>query len=200
MKRIFTSILIILFFCTSFNTKTFAYSTDPETFISEIIDEAKIILNSKDSKDTKAEKLSVIALKTVDVKGIGYYTLGKKRKEITSEQLKSYESIFEKYFLKSFTSRLTDYSDPKITVLSSEKVNEKYTIVKSMLVKTDKKPEVKIDWRVYTKNPEKPLIRDLIIEGLSLARTQKEEFASILSTNNNDINALLKKLEEFINK
>ena len=200
MKRIFTSFLIILFFCTSFNTKTFAYSTDPETFISEIIDEAKIILNSKDSKDTKAEKLSVIALKTVDVKGIGYYTLGKKRKEITSEQLKSYESIFEKYFLKSFTSRLTDYSDPKITVLSSEKVNEKYTIVKSMLVKTDKKPEVKIDWRVYTKNPEKPLIRDLIIEGLSLARTQKEEFASILSTNNNDINALLKKLEEFINK
>ena len=200
MKRIFASFLIILFFCTSLSTKSFSYSSDPETFISEIIEQAKLILNSKDPKDIKAEKLSVIALKTVDVKGIGYYTLGKKRKEIKPDQLKSYESLFENYFLKSFTSRLTDYSDPKITVLSAEKVNEKYTIVKSMLVKTDKKPEVKIDWRVYTKNPEKPLIRDLIIEGLSLARTQKEEFASILSTNNNDIKALFKKLEEFNNK
>ena len=136
----------------------------------------------------------------MDVKGIGYYTLGNKRKEINDEEKKKYEVLFKKYFLKSFTSRLTDYSDPKISVLSAEKVNEKYTIVKSMLLKTDKKPEVKIDWRVYTKNPEKPLIRDLIIEGLSLARTQKEEFASILSTNNNDINALFQKLEEFINK
>ena len=123
MKRIFVSFLIILFFCTSPSTHSFSYSTDPEIFISEIIDEAKIILNSKDPKDIKAEKLSIIALKTVDVKGIGYYTLGKKRKEITPDQLKSYESIFEKYFLKSFTSRLTDYSDPKITVLSAEKIN-----------------------------------------------------------------------------
>ena len=200
MKRIFTSFLLI--FITSFcqNIKAFGYSSDPEKFISEIIDEAKLILNSQDSKETKAEKLSVIALKTVDVKGIGYYTLGKKRKEITEDEMDKYNKVFENYFLKSFTSRLTDYSDPKISVLSAEKVNEKYTIVKSMLLKTDKKPEVKIDWRVYTKNPEKPLIRDLIIEGLSLARTQKEEFSSILSSNNNDINALFLKLEEFVKK
>ena len=185
MKRISASFLFlyILILSLSFNSKALSYSSDPEKFISEIIDEAKLILNSKDSKEIKAEKLSVIAVKTVDVKGIGYYTLGKKRKEITPEELKLYETTFESYFLKSFTSRLTDYSDPKISVLSSKKINEKYTIVQSMLLKTDKKPEVKIDWRVYTKNPDKPLIRDLIIEGLSLARTQKEEFASILSSN-----------------
>ena len=200
MKRIFTSFLLIFIIGFCQNIKAFAYSSDPEKFISEIIDEAKLILNSQDSKETKAEKLSVIALKTVDVKGIGYYTLGKKRKEITEDQMDKYNKVFESYFLKSFTSRLTDYSDPKISVLSAEKINEKYTIVKSMLVKTDKKPEVKIDWRVYTKNPENPLIRDLIIEGLSLARTQKEEFSSILSSNNNDINALFAKLEEFIKK
>ena len=200
MKRIFTSFLLIFIISFCQNIKAFGYSSDPEKFISEIIDEAKLILNSQDSKEKKAEKLSVIALKTVDVKGIGYYTLGKKRKEITDDEMDKYNKVFESYFLKSFTSRLTDYSDPKISVLSAEKINEKYTIVKSMLVKTDKKPEVKIDWRVYTKNPEKPLIRDLIIEGLSLARTQKEEFSSILSSNNNDINALFSKLEEFIKK
>ena len=200
MKRILASFLLIFIISFCQNIKVFAYSSDPEKFISEIIDEAKLILNSQDSKEIKAEKLSVIALKTVDVKGIGYYTLGKKRKEITEDQIDKYNKVFESYFLKSFTSRLTDYSDPKITVLSAEKINEKYTIVKSMLVKTDKKPEVKIDWRVYTKNPENPLIRDLIIEGLSLARTQKEEFSSILSSNNNDINALFAKLEEFIKK
>ena len=200
MKRIFISFLLISIISFCQNIKAFGYSSDPEKFISEIIDEAKLILNSQDSKETKAEKLSVIALKTVDVKGIGYYTLGKKRKEVTEDELDKYNKVFESYFLKSFTSRLTDYSDPKISVLSAEKINEKYTIVKSMLVKTDKKPEVKIDWRVYTKNPENPLIRDLIIEGLSLARTQKEEFSSILSSNNNDINVLFSKLEEFINK
>ena len=200
MKRILASFLLIFIISFCQNIKAFAYSSDPEKFISEIIDEAKLILNSQDSKETKAEKLSVVALKTVDVKGIGHYTLGKKRKEITDDQMDKYNKVFESYFLKSFTSRLTDYSDPKISVLSAEKINEKYTIVKSMLVKTDKKPEVKIDWRVYTKNPESPLIRDLIIEGLSLARTQKEEFASILSSNNNDINALFSKLEEFIKK
>ena len=200
MKRIFISFLLILIISFCQNIKAFGYSSDPEKFISEIISEAKLILNSQDSKETKAEKLSVIALKTVDVKGIGFYTLGKKRKEITEDEMDKYNKVFESYFLKSFTSRLTDYSDPKISVLSSEKINEKYTIVKSMLVKTDKKPEVKIDWRVYTKNPENPLIRDLIIEGLSLARTQKEEFSSILSSNNNDINALFTKLEEFIKK
>ena len=177
-----------------------AYSSDPKQFIAEIVDEAKIILNSNISKEEKAKKLSMIAVETVDIKGIGYYTLGSKRKELTPEELKKYEEIFEKYFLKSFTSRLTDYSDPKIAVLSAEVINEKYTIVKTMLLATTKKPEVKIDWRVYTKNPDKPLIRDLIVEGLKLARTQKEEFASILASNNNNIDALFQKLEEFINQ
>ena len=130
-----------------------AYSSDPEQFIAEIVDEAKIVLNSDAPKEEKAKKLSDIALKTVDIKGIGYYTLGSKRKELTPEELKRYEKIFQKYFLKSFTSRLTDYSDPKIAVLSAEKISEKYTIVKTMLLKTNKKPEVKIDWRVYTKTP-----------------------------------------------
>ena len=197
MKRILTSFLFVFIISFWQDSRAIAYSSDPEKFITEIIEEAKLILNSQESKEVKAEKLSVIALKTVDVKGIGYYTLGKKRKDINEDQIKKYNIIFEKYFLKSFTSRLTDYSDPKISVLSAEKINEKYTIVKSMLLKTDKKPEVKIDWRVYTKNPENPLIRDLIIEGLSLARTQKEEFASILNSNDNDINALFKTLEEF---
>ncbi len=178
----------------------FSYSSDPEKFISEIVEEAKIVLNSDITKEEKAKKLSDLALKTVDIKGIGYYTLGSKRKDLSPDELEKYEKIFQKYFLKSFTSRLTDYSDPKIAVLSSEKINEKYTIVKSMLLKTSKKPEVKIDWRVYTKDPDNPLIRDLIIEGLKLARTQKEEFSSILSANNNDINALFSKLEEFINQ
>ena len=200
MKRIFLSFLIFFVGFFLVQTKVVSNSSDPESFISEVIDQAKIILSSSASSDEKAEKLSEIALKTVDVKGLAYYTLGKKRKEITPEELKKYEDLFEKYFLISFTSRLTDYSDPKINVLSSEVVNNKYTIVKTMLLKTDKKPEVKIDWRVYTKDPDNPLIRDLIIEGLSLARTQKEEFASVLSTNNNDINALFSTLEKFINK
>ena len=200
MKRILRSFLLIFLLSFLLQVKSFAYSTDPEKFIGEIIEEAKLILNSSDTKEIKAEKLSIIALKTVDVNGIGYYTLGKKRKNIDPDQLRKYQELFEKYFIKSFTSRLTDYSDPKISVLSAERVNEKYTIVKTMLVKTDKKPEVKIDWRVYTKDPNKPLIRDLIVEGLSLARTQKEEFASILSSNNNEIDALFQKLEEFVNK
>ena len=200
MKRIFVSFLIFFVGSQFIQTKAISYSSNPEGFISEVIEEAKVILSSSSSSDEKANKLSEIALKTVDVKGLAYYTLGKKRKEITPEELKKYESLFEKYFLKSFTSRLTDYSDPKINVLSSEVVNEKYTIVKTMLLKTDKRPEVKIDWRVYTKDPDNPLIRDLIIEGLSLARTQKEEFASVLSSNDNDINALFSTLEQFIEK
>jgi phospholipid transport system substrate-binding protein len=179
---------------------SFGYSSDPKQFISEIVEEAKVVLNSEISKEEKAKKLSDIALKTVDIKGIGYYTLGSKRKELTPDELKKYEDLFQKYFLKSFTSRLTDYSDPKIDVLSAEVLSEKYTIVKTLLRATDKKPEVKIDWRIYTKDPSKPLIRDLIVEGLKLARTQKEEFASILSSNDNDINALFLKLEEFINQ
>ena len=200
MKRIFVSFLIFFVGSQFIQTKAISYSSNPEGFISEVIEEAKVILSSSSSSDEKANKLSEIALKTVDVKGLAYYTLGKKRKEITPEELKKYESLFEKYFLKSFTSRLTDYSDPKINVLSSDVVNEKYTIVKTMLLKTDKRPEVKIDWRVYTKDPNNPLIRDLIIEGLSLARTQKEEFASVLNANDNDINALFSTLEQFIEK
>jgi phospholipid transport system substrate-binding protein len=195
-----------LFFISSFlilitlQVESFAYSADPKQFIAEITSEAKEILNSSNSKKMKEELLSKIALKTVDIKGLAYYTLGRKRKEISSEELKKYEKLFKGYFLKSFTSRLADYSDPKIDVLSAEVVNEKYTIVKTLLLATDKKPEVKINWRVYTKNPDKPLVRDLIIEGLSLARTQKEEFASILSANNDNINILFEKLEEFINQ
>jgi phospholipid transport system substrate-binding protein len=141
-----------------------------------------------------------MALKTVDIKGVAYYSLGKYRKKLNDEQLKEYMSLFEKYFLKSFTSRLTDYSDPKIDVLAVEILNPKYTIVKSLLLATDKKPEVKIEWRVYTKNPDKPLIRDLIIEGLSLARTQKEEFASVIESNNGDITKLFETLKEFVAK
>ena len=200
MKRIFISFLIFFVGLQFIQTKAISYSSNPEGFISEVIEEAKVILSSSSSSDEKASKLSEIALKTVDVKGLAYYTLGKKRKEITPDELKKYENLFEKYFLKSFTSRLTDYSDPKINVLSSEVVNEKYTIVKTMLLKTNKRPEVKIDWRVYTKDPNNPLIRDLIIEGLSLARTQKEEFASILNANNDDINVLFSTLERFIEK
>ena len=200
MKRALISFLLFFLISASVQSKAIAYSSDPEKFITEIVDEAKVILSSSSSKEIKAKKLSEIALKTVDIKGLAYYTLGKKRKEISSEELKKYEGLFEKYFLKSFTSRLTDYSDPKISVLSAEIVNEKYTIVKTMLVKTSKKPEVKIDWRVYTKDPNNPLIRDLIVEGLSLARTQKEEFASILNSNNNDINALFESLEVFVKK
>ena len=200
MKRVFVSSLLLFTFLLSLEQKVLAYSSDPEKFISEIVDEAKLILNSNETQEMKAKKLTDIALETVDIKGLAYYTLGKKRKTITPEELKKYEVLFEDYFLKSFTSRLTDYSDPKISVLSAETVNEKYTIVKTLLLKTDKKPEVKIDWRVYTKDPNNPLIRDLIVEGLSLARTQKEEFSSILSSNDDDINALFKSLKDFTKK
>ena len=200
MKKIIQSFLTLFFILICIETKAQSYSSDPEKFITEIINEAKVILSSQDSQELKAEKLTNIALKTVDLKGLAYYTLGKKRKEISPNELKKYETLFEKYFLKSFTSRLTDYSDPKISVLSAEVVSDKYTIVKTMLLATKKKPEVKIDWRVYTKDASNPLIRDLIVEGLSLARTQKEEFASILNSNNNDINVLFQTLENFINK
>ncbi len=176
-----------------------ADTSDPEKFIQEIVDEAKKILVRTNTAEYKAKKLTEIALSTVDIKGVGLYTLGSYRKNLTEEQKKKYSSLFKKYFLKTFVSRLTDYSEPKIDVISSEKKNEKYTIVSSILLATDKKPEVKIDWRVYTKNPNKPLIRDLIIEGLSLARTQKEEFSSIIEGNDGDINALFNKLREFIN-
>ena len=197
MKKNFFIIIFLIF---AFTQKSFAYSSDPKQFITEIVNEAKEILVDTNTKEFKATKLSEIALRTVDIKGVAYYSLGNYRKQITDEQLKEYLALFEKYFLKSFTSRLTDYSDPKIDVLSTEVINTKYTIVKSILLATDKKPEVKIEWRVYTKNPDKPLIRDLIIEGLSLARTQKEEFASVIETNNGDISKLFITLKAFTAK
>ena len=197
MKKNF---FIIIFFLFSLTQKSYGYSSDPKQFISEIVEEAKKVLVDSNSKEFKTKKLSEMALKTVDIKGVAYYSIGKYRKDLNEEQLNKYLSLFEKYFLKSFTSRLADYSDPKIDVISTEVLNPKYTIVKSVLLATDKKPEVKIEWRVYTKNPDKPLIRDLIIEGLSLARTQKEEFASVIETNNGNIDKLFVTLEDFIAK
>ena len=191
---------IIIFFVFGLTQKSFAYSSDPKQFIQEIVDEVKKVLVATNSKEFKTKKLSEMALKTVDIKGVAYYSLGNYRKKLNDEQLDEYLVLFEKYFLKSFTSRLTDYSDPKIDVISTEVLNPKYTIVKSLLLSTDKKPEVKIEWRVYTKNPDKPLIRDLIIEGLSLARTQKEEFASVIESNNGDVTKLFITLKEFVAK
>ena len=197
MKKKF---FIIIFFIFGLAQETFAYSSDPKEFITEIVNEVKKILIDTNTKEFKTIKLSEIALKTVDIKGVGYYSLGDYRKILTDDQKKEYLILFEKYFLKSFTSRLTDYSDPKIEVISTEVLNSKYTIVKSKLLGTDKKPEVNIEWRVYTKNPDKPLIRDLIIEGLSLARTQKEEFSSVIESNNGDISKLFSTLKEFVAK
>ena len=197
MKKNF---FIIVFFVFGLTQNSFAYSSDPKQFIQEVVDEVKKVLAGTNSKEFKTKKLSEMALKTVDIKGVAYYSLGNYRKELNDEQMKEYLSLFEKYFLKSFTSRLTDYSDPKIEVLSTDVLNAKYTIVKSLLLATDKKPAVNIEWRVYTKNPDKPLIRDLIIEGLSLARTQKEEFASVIETNNGDITKLFITLKEFVAK
>ena len=177
-----------------------SFSIEPDKFIQSIADEASKILINNFSKEKKMEKLKAIALKSVDIKGIGLYSLGSHRKNLSDYQKEKYSELFKKYFLKSFSSRLSDYTDPKINVLSMEKLNEKYTIVSSLLVATEKNPEVKIDWRVYTKNPDNLLIRDLIIEGLSLARTQKEEFNSVIQSNDGDINALFSNLTEFINK
>ena len=173
---------------------------NPSKLIVGIVDQASSILSSNLSDDEKIRQLNDIAENNVDIKGIGFYTLGKFRKNISSEEQDKYSDLFKKYFLKSFSSRLVTYTDPKINVISEKVINEKYTIVNSILVATEKRPEVKIDWRVYTKNPDEPLIRDLIVEGLSLARTQKEEFKSVIQNNNNDINALFKTLEDFINK
>ena len=197
MKKKFFIIIFLIF---GLVQKSFAYSSDPKQFIQEVVDEAKQVLVATNSKEYKTKKLSEMALQTVDIKGVAYYSLANYRKELNEEQMKEYLVLFEKYFLKSFTSRLTDYSDPKIDVLSTDVLNPKYTIVKSILLATDKKPAVNIEWRVYTKNPDKPLIRDLIIEGLSLARTQKEEFASVIETNNGDITKLFITLKEFVAK
>ena len=177
-----------------------SFSIEPDKFIQSIADEASQVLINNFSKEKKMEKLKAIALKSVDIKGIGLYSLGSHRKNLSDNQKVKYTELFKKYFLKSFSSRLSDYTDPKINVLSMEKINNKYTIVSSILIATEKNPEVKINWRVYTKDPANPLIRDLIIEGLSLARTQKEEFNSVIQSNDGDINALFANLTEFINK
>jgi len=190
-------ILLILFISFSFTEKSL--SADPSQFIQSIVDEASKALITNKTKEERIHELKSIAIKSVDIKGIGFYTLGSHRKNLSDIQKKEYNDLFRNYFLKSFSSRLSDYTDPKINVISQEKLNEKYTIVSSVLVATEKTPEVNIQWRVYTKNPDRPLIRDLIIEGLSLARTQKEEFNSVIQSNDGDINALFLNLTNFIN-
>ena len=200
MKNNFFIFLGKIYLILFFSSNTFANVISPENFIQIIVDDAKKILVASNSKEYKYKKLTELAKEKVDIKGIGLYTLGSYRKGLSGAQKEEYTKLFEQYFLISFTSRLTDYSDPKINVISSEKKNDKYTIVSSILLATNKKPEVNIQWRVYTKDPMNPLIRDLIIEGLSLARTQKEEFSSIIESNGGDINALFAKLREFIKK
>jgi len=194
-RKIF--ILILIIFLGHIET---SFSVEPKEFVQLTVDRASAALSNNFSKEEKIKKLKVIAKETVDIKGIGFYSLGKHRKNLSDSEKNEYVSLFNQYFLKSFSSRLAEYTDPKIKVNSQEKLNDKYTIVSSILVATEKRPEVKIDWRIYTKDPEKPLIRDLIIEGLSLARTQKEEFNSIILSNDGDINALFLNLTEFINK
>ncbi len=173
------------------------FSIEPDIFVQSTVNRASKILSEEISKNQKIEQLKLIAQDTVDIRGIGFYTLGSARKNLDENQKKEYQELFNKYFLKSFSSRLAEYTNPEIEVTGKEKLNENYTIVNSLLKGTEKRPEVKIDWRIYTKNVDKPLIRDLIIEGLSLARTQKEEFSSILNSNDGDINALFKSLEKF---
>tara|TARA_B100000795_G_scaffold244459_1_gene208973 strand:+ start:1646 stop:2242 length:597 start_codon:yes stop_codon:yes gene_type:complete len=176
----------------------FSYALEPDVFVQSTVNRASEALNNKYSKKEKIDKLKVIASEAVDINGIGFYTLGAYRKNISDDQIKQYNILFKKYFLKSFASRLAEYSNPEIEVVSKKKLNKNYTMVSSILVGTKQRPEVKIDWRIYTKNSKSPLIRDLIIEGLSLARTQKEEFASIIQSNDGDINALFETLKEFI--
>jgi len=174
------------------------YSIEPDIFVQSTVNRAAKTLGGSLTKEERVEKLKEIASETVDIQGIGYYTLGAYRKNINDEIIKKYEILFEQYFLKSFASRLAEYSNPEIEVVSKKKLNENYTMVSSILISTEQRPEVKIDWRIYTKDPENPKIRDLIIEGLSLVRTQREEFSSIIQGNDGDINALLVVLKDFI--
>ena len=176
-----------------------AVAIEPDVFVQSTVNRASKLLSENISKEKKIEKLKLIAKDTVDIRGIGFYTLGAARKNLSNEDKSKYIELFEQYFLKSFSSRLAEYTNPEIDVFDKKKLNENYTIVNSTLKATNDRPEIKIDWRIYTKNPEKPLIRDLIIEGLSLARTQKEEFLSVLNSNDGDINALFKTLKEFAN-
>ena len=197
LSKYFIKFSLVLFFLISFAEKSI--SIEPDEFVQSIVDKASKVLANNINKEQRIKKLKLIAMESVDIRGIGLYSLGSHRKNLSDNQKKEYNDLFYKYFLKSFSSRLADYTDPKINVLSQKKINEKYTIVSSLLVGTEKRPEVKLDWRVYTKNPNQPLIRDLIIEGLSLARTQKEEFNSVIQSNDGDINALFLNLTKFIN-
>ena len=189
---------LIIFLIISFSNIIKVYSIEADIFVQSTVNRASESLKDKFSKEEKMQKLKAIAKETVDITGIGFYTLGAYRKNITNDQKKEYANLFEQYFLKTFASRLSEYSNPEIEVTSKEKLNQNYTMVSSILVATDLRPEVKVNWRVYTKNPDNPLIRDLIIEGLSLVRTQKEEFSSIIESNDGDINALFSTLKEFI--
>jgi phospholipid transport system substrate-binding protein len=197
MKKLITSLVFIILVLTS--TSSFSYNSDPKIFINELVNDAINILSDKNISITdKNKKIAAIALENVDVDALGMYTLGNLRKTLDEDTLRKYKGLFEKYLLKSLTSRLTDYSKQNFEVLEAEQKSESYTIVISKISDSASGPEVNINWRVYTKDPAKPLIRDLIVEGLSLAKTQKEEFRSILNSNKNDINILLTKLEEFI--
>ena len=199
MKKI--SSILFLFLLVFQTCSASSYNSDPKIFIQELVDDAINKLSDKNlTEEEKASFIEIIAVENVDINALGLYTLGELRKSTDKSILNRYQQIFQKYFLKSLTSRLTDYSSNKFEVIGAEKKSSKYTIVESKIVSSENQPEIKINWRIYTKNPEKPLIRDLIVEGLSLARTQKEEFASILNSNNNDINILISKLEEFVNK
>ena len=191
----FKRILIIIFLLNSLSTNGFSLEAD--VFVQSTVNRASQILSTNLSKEEKIIQLKIIAKETVDIKGVGFYSLGSARKNLDDNQKAKYSKLFEDYFLKSFSSRLAEYTNPEIEVINKEVLNKNYTIVNSLLIATSDRPEVKIDWRIYTKNPDNPLIRDLIIEGLSLARTQKEEFSSILNSNDGDINALFKTLEEF---
>ena len=197
MKRI--AVFLVSIFVL-YQSSLLAYSTNPKDFVNELVKDAISKLSDKNfNNDQKASFIEKIALENVDIKALSLYTLGELRKSSSTDDILKYQEAFEKYFLKSLTSRLTDYSSSKFEILGDDKKSTNYTIVNSQISPQDGGPEIKIDWRIYTKNPEKPLIRDLIVEGLSLARTQKEEFASILNSNNNEIAILIKKLEEFVN-
>ena len=198
MKKSILYLVLLIFF---FKSSLLAYSTNPKEFISELVNDAISKLSNKDlTQDEKKDFIGKMSLENVDIEALGLYTLGELRKSSNDEDISKYQEVFEKYFLKSLTSRLNDYSSSKFEISGEDKKSANYTIISSKILPADGSPEIKIDWRIYTKNPEKPLIRDLIVEGLSLARTQKEEFASILSSNNEDIKILISKLEEFINK
>jgi len=191
---------ILLIFLVYFLSVNNLFSIEPDIFVQSTVNRASKVLSENLSKEQKIEELKKIAIETVDIKGIGFYTLGSVRKSLSDDQKKKYIELFEKYFLKSFSSRLAEYTNPEIDVFGKEVLSDKYTIVNSLLKATPERPEVKIDWRIYTKSKENPLIRDLIIEGLSLARTQKEEFSSILDSNDGNINVLFETLEDFANK